>query len=102
MFPAPQTAASAKVQECVPEATSFSNQSQPSLAVLSIGSNIQPRFHHINYALRLLESNPKQVRILDSSFMYDTTPMYVSDQARFANIALLVCLTSFPSLFLDL
>ena len=62
----------------------------PSLAVLSIGSNIQPRFEHIEKALQLLEGDAKSVRILDSSFMYDTSPMYVTDQHRFANCALLV------------
>lgn len=64
--------------------------SKPSLAVLSVGSNIQPRFQHIDRALRLLERDPCAVRIVDSSFMYDTTPMYVENQHRFANCALLV------------
>jgi dihydroneopterin aldolase / 2-amino-4-hydroxy-6-hydroxymethyldihydropteridine diphosphokinase / dihydropteroate synthase len=69
---------------------SISSNFTPSLAVLSIGSNIQPRFEHINRALLLLGGDTSALRILDSSFMYDTTPMYVTDQDRFANCALLV------------
>ncbi|KXN93370.1 Folic acid synthesis protein fol1, partial [Leucoagaricus sp. SymC.cos] len=54
------------------------------------------RFYNIEYALRLLE-NPSQVAseaelgpsprlaIIDTSFLYETTPMYVTDQPAFIN-----------------
>jgi dihydroneopterin aldolase / 2-amino-4-hydroxy-6-hydroxymethyldihydropteridine diphosphokinase / dihydropteroate synthase len=70
--------------------SSISSTSSPSLIVLSVGSNIPPRFANIERALRMLEENQSDMRILDTSFMYDTAPMYVTDQNRFANCALLV------------
>jgi len=35
--------------------------------------------------------NATRVSVVDTSFMYETAPMYVTDQPRFANCACMVC-----------
>ncbi|KAG6380340.1 Dihydropteroate synthase-like protein [Boletus reticuloceps] len=66
---------------------------------LALGSNLGDRFANIETALRLLEvptsmlSNlpeDAQVSVVDTSFMYETAPMYVTDQPRFANCACMI------------
>ncbi|KAF9653694.1 Dihydropteroate synthase [Thelephora ganbajun] len=70
---------------------------------IAFGSNLGDRFANIELALRLLESpgqfldagddiNQKdaEVAIIDTSFLYETTPMYVTDQPSFVNGACLV------------
>jgi dihydroneopterin aldolase / 2-amino-4-hydroxy-6-hydroxymethyldihydropteridine diphosphokinase / dihydropteroate synthase len=65
---------------------------------IALGSNLGDRFANIETALRLIEQ-PDQlltdvaantVSVVDTSFMYETAPMYVTDQPRFANCACLV------------
>lgn len=66
---------------------------------IALGSNLGDRFANIEMALRLLEvpqalleglDNEAQVSVIDTSFMYETAPMYVTDQPRFANCACIV------------
>lgn len=69
---------------------------------IGLGSNLGDRFANIELALRLLE-NPDQlldpaiigedaeVAVVDTSFMYETAPMYMTDQPPFINCACLVC-----------
>ena len=67
---------------------------------LGLGSNLGDSFHNIEYALRLLEYLPQEenldgnnlpfVRIIDTSFLYKTAPMYVTDQPPFINGACMV------------
>jgi dihydroneopterin aldolase / 2-amino-4-hydroxy-6-hydroxymethyldihydropteridine diphosphokinase / dihydropteroate synthase len=66
--------------------------------VIALGSNLGDRFANIEYALRLLEK-PKIdtggdttpfLTIVDTSFLYETEPMYVLDQPKFVNCACLV------------
>jgi dihydroneopterin aldolase / 2-amino-4-hydroxy-6-hydroxymethyldihydropteridine diphosphokinase / dihydropteroate synthase len=69
---------------------------------IGLGSNLGDRFANIEHALRLLE-NPYQlldpaivgddakVAVVDTSFMYETEPMYMTDQPSFINCACLVC-----------
>ncbi|KAI6165246.1 Dihydropteroate synthase-like protein [Pisolithus thermaeus] len=66
---------------------------------IALGSNLGDRFANIEMALRLLEvpqalledlDNGAQVTVIDTSFMYETAPMYVTDQPRFANCACIV------------
>ena len=74
-------------------------------AAIGLGSNLGDSFHNIEYALRLLEYLPQEehldgidlpfVRIIDTSFLYKTKPMYVTDQPAFINAACMVYL--FPS-----
>ena len=72
---------------------------------IAFGSNLGDRFANIELALRLLESPGKflavgddinqkdaEIAIVDTSFLYETAPMYVTDQPSFVNGACLVCL----------
>lgn len=70
-------------------------------AVLALGSNLGDRFYNIEYALRLLEEPSRFtsevdliaspcVTIVDTSFLYETAPMYVIDQPAFINGACMV------------
>jgi dihydroneopterin aldolase/2-amino-4-hydroxy-6-hydroxymethyldihydropteridine diphosphokinase/dihydropteroate synthase len=78
-------------------------------AHIALGSNLGDRAGYINQALRFLnntlslqpangsnEAGPSEssVRVLDTSFMYESEPMYVLDQARFLNC---VCKVGQPS-----
>ncbi|KAF5349252.1 hypothetical protein D9756_009402 [Leucocoprinus leucothites] len=70
-------------------------------AILALGSNLGDRFYNIEYALRQLEnphqfasetevgSSPK-VAVVDTSFLYETVPMYVTDQPAFINGACMI------------
>lgn len=72
-------------------------------AAISLGSNLGDRFANIEQALRLLEvptflcdasivGDNAEVYIVDTSFMYETAPMYVTDQPLFINCACIVSL----------
>lgn len=52
-------------------------------AVLALGSNLGDRVGNIDKALSALET--QGIRVLDTSFMYESAPMYVNDQPKFAN-----------------
>ncbi len=74
------------------------------MATLCMGSNLGDRSLNIQTALKMLEnasqlleegepqpwSNQGTVTIVDTSFMYETAPMYVADQPNFLNCACLV------------
>ncbi|KAG2127994.1 Dihydropteroate synthase-like protein [Suillus clintonianus] len=78
---------------------------------IALGSNLGDRFANIETALRLLEQ-PNQllagmdadvvVSVVDTSFMYETAPMYVTDQPRFANCACLIETNIEPRMLLRL
>lgn len=77
---------------------------------IALGSNLGDRFANIETALRLIEQ-PNQllasvavdaVSVVDTSFMYETAPMYVTNQPRFANCACLVETTIEPRVLLKL
>ncbi|OSD00426.1 Dihydropteroate synthase [Trametes coccinea BRFM310] len=68
-------------------------------AAIAVGANLGDRFANIEYALRLLEapgadlenwSGEPRVVVVDTSFMYETAPMYVAEQPRFINCACMV------------
>lgn len=63
---------------------------------LAVGTNLGDRLQHLQQALRLL---PAQV--LQTSFLYQTDPMYVTDQPVFWNGAVLVETDCEPLEFLD-
>ncbi|KIJ64763.1 hypothetical protein HYDPIDRAFT_28125 [Hydnomerulius pinastri MD-312] len=78
---------------------------------VALGSNLGDRFANIEYALRLLEvpkafleviDEDAEVKVVDTSFMYETAPMYVSDQPRFANCACIVKTNLAPKALLRL
>lgn len=91
------------------EMASESDKSSPNhKAAIALGSNLGDRFANIELALRLLE-NPHQlldpavlgkdaeVAVIDTSFMYETSPMYVMNQPSFINCACLVrCRSHLP------
>ncbi|KAG1740941.1 Dihydropteroate synthase-like protein [Suillus lakei] len=77
---------------------------------IALGSNLGDRFANIETALRLIEQ-PSQllvgvdadaVSVVDTSFMYETAPMYVTDQPRFANCACLIETNLEPRILLTL
>ncbi|KAK3807680.1 MAG: Dihydropteroate synthase-like protein [Benniella sp.] len=53
---------------------------------LALGSNMGDSAANITNALRLLEQDDN-VRVVDTSFLYETPPMYVKDQPPFLNAA---------------
>ncbi|EJD51844.1 Dihydropteroate synthase [Auricularia subglabra TFB-10046 SS5] len=67
---------------------------------IAVGSNMGDRFGSITAALEHLEL--AGVRILWTSFLYETAPMYVTDQETFINGACLVETTLGPLEFLQL
>jgi 2-amino-4-hydroxy-6-hydroxymethyldihydropteridine diphosphokinase len=55
---------------------------------LAVGSNLGDRFQNIQNALTMLcseESTPPQIRLIRTSFLHETAPMYVTDQPAFLN-----------------
>lgn len=77
----------------------------PHRAVIALGSNLGDRFQNIEVALRLLEEpnhvlsstsddipQNANVDVVNTSFMYETGPMYVPDQPAFINCACIVSL----------
>jgi dihydroneopterin aldolase / 2-amino-4-hydroxy-6-hydroxymethyldihydropteridine diphosphokinase / dihydropteroate synthase len=56
------------------------------VAFLGIGSNLGDRVANIKESLKLLEMD-HSCKVLDTSFLYDTSPMYNLDQPRFINAA---------------
>ncbi|KAF9977953.1 trifunctional dihydropteroate synthetase [Actinomortierella ambigua] len=56
------------------------------VAFLALGSNMGDSGANLTNALRQLEQDG-HVRVVDTSFMYETPPMYVTDQAAFLNAA---------------
>lgn len=75
-------------------------QWQQHLAAIALGSNLGDRFANIEAALRLLERpgdlsspqprTPSSLTIVNTSFLYETAPMYVTDQPSFLNCACVV------------
>ncbi|EIW53425.1 Dihydropteroate synthase [Trametes versicolor FP-101664 SS1] len=75
------------------------SSSLPHRAAIAIGGNMGDRFANIECALRLLEApgadieswtGEPRVIVVDTSFMYETAPMYVAEQPRFINCACVV------------
>jgi 2-amino-4-hydroxy-6-hydroxymethyldihydropteridine diphosphokinase/dihydropteroate synthase len=52
--------------------------------VVALGSNVGNRVEEIEKACRAIDADP-DMRIVDTSFLYETKPMYVEDQERFVN-----------------
>lgn len=53
-------------------------------AYIALGSNVGDRFAAIEHACRAIDQSP-DIRILRTSSLYETEPMYVEDQDRFLN-----------------
>jgi hypothetical protein len=52
--------------------------------VVALGSNVGNRIEEIEKACRAIDADP-DMRIVDTSFLYETKPMYVEDQGSFVN-----------------
>lgn len=52
--------------------------------VIALGSNVGNRIEEIEKACRAIDEDP-DMRIVDTSCLYETEPMYVEDQGRFVN-----------------
>ncbi|KAI0046781.1 Dihydropteroate synthase [Auriscalpium vulgare] len=70
---------------------------------IALGSNLGDRFANVEHALRLLEQpmlfitgddtqSPSEpyITVVDTSFMYETAPMYVTEQPSFVNCACMI------------
>ncbi|KAJ3414105.1 trifunctional dihydropteroate synthetase [Chytridiales sp. JEL 0842] len=55
-------------------------------AILALGSNLGDRSKNINRGIDLLQISG-HVKLIDTSFLYETAPMYVTDQPKFLNAA---------------
>jgi len=53
-------------------------------AYIALGSNVGDRLDMIEKACRMLEEDP-DIRLRRTSSLYETEPMYVTDQASFLN-----------------
>jgi len=68
--------------------TAIPNQSQQSWrrAYLAVGSNLGDKYQNIAKALKLLEANnPTSIKLIRTSYLRSTSPMYVTDQPSFLN-----------------
>jgi 2-amino-4-hydroxy-6-hydroxymethyldihydropteridine diphosphokinase len=52
---------------------------------LAVGSNLGDRFQNIQKALTLLCSESSRCRLIRTSYLHETAPMYVTDQPAFLN-----------------
>ncbi|KAH9167050.1 Dihydropteroate synthase [Lactarius sanguifluus] len=82
-------------------------QERHHFAAIALGSNLGDRFANIEAALRLLErpkefSPPQEpgtslrLTVVNTSFLYETAPMYVTDQFSFLNCACVIKTTVAP------
>jgi len=80
---------------------SVSSRPGQHLAAIALGSNLGDRFANIEAALRLLDQpglvpalkeqgSSTSLAVVNTSFLYETAPMYVTDQASFLNCACIV------------
>lgn len=80
---------------------SLSSRPGEHLAALALGSNLGDRFANIEAALRLLDQpelipaskeqgTSTSLAVVNTSFLYETAPMYVTDQPSFLNCACIV------------
>ncbi len=72
-------------------------QEQQHSVAIALGTNLGDRFANIEAALRLLErpevfspGTSSSLTVMNTSFLYETAPMYVTDQPCFLNCACIV------------
>jgi hypothetical protein len=81
-LPAQPTSASPSTSPI--DATTPSRGKMERGVVVALGSNVGNRIEEIEKACRAIDADP-DMRIVDTSFLYETKPMYVEDQERFVN-----------------
>ena len=67
-----------------PESTVRSRSKMQRGVVVALGSNVGNRIEEIEKACRAIDADP-EMRIVDTSYLYETKPMYVEDQGHFVN-----------------
>lgn len=69
-----------------PEEVSITESPRPMErgVAIALGSNVGNRIEEIEKACRAIDEDP-DMRIIDTSCLYETEPMYVEDQQRFVN-----------------
>lgn len=73
----------------------------PSVPVaLALGANLGDRAANLHSALRRLQAHPS-IELLDTSFLYETAPMYLEEQPRFLNAACKIATTLSPHALLE-
>eukprot|EP00842_Homolaphlyctis_polyrhiza_P000444 jgi/Hompol1/13/HPOL_002426-RA len=70
-----------------------------STVYLAVGTNLGNRTRNIEFAIEMLVA--AGISILDTSFLYETSPMYVTDQPMFLNACIKVETTLEPIALLD-
>lgn len=70
------------------------------IAYIALGGNMGDRVANINRALDMLESHC-QCMVLDTSFLYETPPMYYTEQPAFLNAACKVATSLEPQALLE-
>ncbi|PWN18059.1 Dihydropteroate synthase [Microstroma glucosiphilum] len=71
------------------------------VAAIALGSNLGDRALNIERAVQALSSSP-DCKLIDTSFLYDTSPMYYTDQPSFLNGACRIATRLSPERLLDL
>ncbi|KAN0064554.1 trifunctional dihydropteroate synthetase [Thecaphora frezii] len=71
------------------------------IAAIALGSNVGDRAHNLERAVQAL-SEAEGCVLVDTSFLYETAPMYVTDQPRFLNGACRIATTLSPHKLLEL
>ncbi|KAJ2373667.1 trifunctional dihydropteroate synthetase, partial [Coemansia sp. RSA 2607] len=74
----------------LPVKDTLSSSSATHAAYISLGTNIGNRLANLHRALDLLNTDIPRSHVVETSFLYETAPMYVTDQPRFLNGACLV------------
>ena len=71
---------------------SVSSLSGQHLVAIALGSNLGDRFANIEATVRLLDCQweAESLVVVNTSFLYETAPMYVTDQPNFLNCACIV------------
>ncbi|KAJ1816974.1 trifunctional dihydropteroate synthetase, partial [Coemansia sp. RSA 2599] len=70
-------------------------------AYIALGTNIGDRLANLHRALDLLRTDLPKSHLVETSFLYETAPMYVTDQPAFLNGACLVKTELEPMQLLD-
>ncbi|KAJ1965996.1 trifunctional dihydropteroate synthetase [Dipsacomyces acuminosporus] len=78
----------------VPTASEIGTFEQPEesrhAAYIALGTNVGDRLGNLHKALRILGTDLPKSHLVETSFLYETAPMYVADQPAFLNAACLV------------
>jgi 7,8-dihydro-6-hydroxymethylpterin-pyrophosphokinase (HPPK) len=80
---------SARAAPSLARSVSTANNTGERVLAIALGSNLGDKVRNIETALRILEAQ-HGIRVVDTSFLYESGPMYVRDQPRFVNGACLV------------